>query len=131
MLLDDLSDYLSTAGISTPVKKGRLQDAPDTQIAIVESAGEGSVHAMSTGPGRAVAEWPHVQVLSRDVTYNGARLLAHQVHAKLDGFYPRTLNGIAYKWVEAMQNPFWLVDDDNQRTVIACNYRICKGWSTT
>lgn len=132
MLLSDLSDYLSTGNVgSTDIFCGWVPMSPDTLIAIHETGGLPSVHAMASGPGQAMVEQPRVQIQVRDADYESARLIMHRVHARLDGTRNQTINGVTYHWIEAVQQPFFLHRDENSRFVLACNYQITKGLSTT
>jgi hypothetical protein len=132
LLALDLRDYLAS-GLSTSdtVTAGRLAAFPDRQIGVIESGGLPSTHTMASGPGLAVMEWPRVQILSRAATYQAAVQIAQNVHGLLDGLRERTINGTRYHWSEAVQQPFMLEEDANNRVVIACNYQIAKAHSTS
>lgn len=131
-LLDDLSDLLSSGstGLSGSIYLGRLSDTPDPQIAIAETGGMASVHAMSSGPGNAVLEMPRVQVLSRATTYASAKTRIKLVEGLLDGLRPRTINGVQYHFASAVQPPFLLEYDANNRPIVAQNFEIQKARST-
>jgi hypothetical protein len=130
LLALDLRDYLSS-GQGETVIAGRMPPMPDRVIGVLETGGLPSVHAMADGPGQALLEYPRVQVVSRATTYQTAAQMAANVHHLLDGFRARTINGTAYEWIEAVQQPFLLDEDVNGRTVIACNYQIAKARSTS
>jgi len=132
VILDDLSDLLSTGTAAcASILKGSLQDRPDTTLCLREVGGRPADHAMSSGPGHAVAEHPRVQVIARDPTYEDARLIAHRAYVKLDGLAEVTKNSTLYHWITAVQPPFLLGIDDNDRTLIAFNVDITKGLSAT
>lgn len=133
MLLDDLSDYLSTGTSigTTALYKGLLPDTPSTVVGLFESGGLPSVHAMSTGPGLATVEQPRVEVIVRSTEYAEARLILHRIHGKLDGLRRTTINGCTYRYASAVQQPFFLRRDENDRVELACNYQIIKDRSST
>jgi hypothetical protein len=131
LLLDDMADYLSTGGISDTIIRGLVLESPDKAVFIRETGGRAPDHAMSGTAGAVAMEWPHVQIVSRATTYQGARQLAANVYRLLDGMPKRTLNGTTYYWGTALQSPFLLEQDVNNRVLIACNYELAKAASTS
>ena len=137
MLSDDIGDYLSSGGIGTVgstaswgIYLGKQPDFPDKCVTVYEYGGAFSLHAMSSGPGRAVAERPRVQVVVRSNSYSTGRTKANEVFRLLDGLRERTINGVTYKWAAAIQSPFLMRRDENDRALIAANYEIWKAIST-
>lgn len=137
MLLDDIADYISSGGVGTVgstaswgIFKGIRPDFPDKCVAVYEYGGAFSLHAMSSGPGRAVAERPRVQVVIRTNNYSTGRTKANEVFRLLDGLRERAINGVTYKWAAAIQSPFLLGRDENDRALIAANYEVWKAIST-
>lgn len=131
MLLDDAVDYLSSGGLGIAGEdlfKGTMPDAPDVCVAVYETGGLPSVHAMAAGPGLAVVERPRIQVLCRAGRddYETARSKAHSVFKLLDGLRARSINGTAYKWAAAVQSPFFIGPDQNNRPLISCNFDVVK-----
>jgi hypothetical protein len=126
LLITDIDDYLTTSGVTTSIYRGRQPSDPSTVLTIYETGGAAPVHAMSGSPGTAVAEQPTIQVVARSTSYSTARTDADQCFDLLDGLYQKTINGTRYLYVEALQSPFMLERDDQERTRIACNYRIVK-----
>ena len=49
MLLDDISDLLSTGGVTTTIYKGFMPEQPSDAFVLTETGGQGPIHAMSTG----------------------------------------------------------------------------------
>jgi hypothetical protein len=86
---------------------------------------------MASGPGEAHLERPTAQLLSRAPTYQGAAQIAANAHHLMDGLRPRLINGTAYEWAEALQQPFELERDENGCVIFACNYIITKARSTS
>jgi hypothetical protein len=132
VLIDDLSDYLSSGGITGTIYKGFLPPTPDTAIAIYETGGVAPIRAMGNVAGRAVVERPRIQVVCRagQYDYQAARLKAQDVFALLDGMPARTVNGVSYLDSAAVQSPFLMGRDESGRPKIACNYDVVKRLST-
>ena len=146
MLADDLAVYLSTNNVggigsttdySIFVGRG-LPDYPDKAIGIIETGGLGLVHAFSPSPGAAHLERPRAQILVRSPAYSTGRQKAQDILRLLDGLSARTINGVLYHYVKAMQSPFTLGGDSNRslgpdgnaRVLIACNYDVARSLST-
>lgn len=128
MLLDDLADYLSSAGVTAAIYGGFMPEAPDAAVAIYETGGAGPVHGMAPGPGQAKLEQPRVQVVVRGAQYDyaAARLVADQIWKLLDQLPERTINGTRYCWGEAVQSPMGYARDEDRRAYVACNFDIVK-----
>lgn len=137
MLLDDIADYLSSGGlgtVNTDIFMGGFPDeAPDAAIAIYETGGVSSVHAMNSAPGRAVIERPRVQVIARGAErdYQSARLRVNGAVLLLDGMRERSINGTRYLWAAAVQSPYPVGHDDNRRPRVAVNFDVMKVLSTS
>jgi len=123
MLLDDLHTYLSGAGLA-PIQLGSLHDDPDDTLALLETGGFPSQHAMVGTLGQPVIEEPTVQVVSRSMAYDTAHSVIRTARARLDGLKEETINGTLYNWVQAMQPPFLLERDEVGRFVLAFNIHI-------
>ena len=131
MILDDAADLLSSGGIGTVgtnLFKGIMPDIPDACVAVFETGGLPPVHAMASAVGQAVVERPRIQVLCRAAQYDyaTARTKAHDVYKLLDGLPARDINGTAYKWIAAVQSPFFIGPDANGRVLISCNFDVVK-----
>lgn len=131
MLLDDLETYLLGAGVTDAIDKGELHDAPDTVVALRETGGLPSEHTMGGGPGQAILEVFSVQILARAFDYVTASTLIWSVRQALDGLRDITLNGAAYYFVTAIQPPFLLMRDVNQRYILAFNVLIRRQTTTS
>lgn len=133
MLLDDLADLASTYGhgtVGTDVFKATLPSTPDAAVAIIHYGGLEPVRRMAASPGLPIAEVQRVQVLVRDSRYDGAAKTAQDIFHSLDGL-ARTVNGVAYRWISAIQSPFFLEYDGSNRAVIACNYEVVRDSATS
>ena len=130
MFLDDISDLLSTGGITTTIYKGFMPEQPNDAFILTETAGLGPIHAMSTGPGQAKLEVAGLQVIRRSQTYSTARSGMQTVMNLLDGLSERTINATRYSYVSAQQVPFSLGRDDSERTMLSVNFLAWKDLST-
>ncbi len=133
MLLDDVSDLLSTGGVTRAIYKGHTPaQAADANVTLFETGGMATVQTMSTGPGAAsTIERPRVQIVCRDKDYAVARTVAGICFNLVDGLRERSINGTRYLWMAAVQSPFYLDTDGNGRTRIAFNVDVMKTLSTS
>jgi hypothetical protein len=132
-LLDDIADVLSSGGlgtVGTTIFKGILPSTPDVAISLYETGGGPNVHAMAAGPGTALAERPHLQVVCRHPRTDGAKQAAQRTVQLLDAL-SRSINGIAYRSVYALQAPFFLQTDAGDRVEYAVNFEIVKDLATS
>ena len=128
-MLDDLATLLT--GVGGSVQLGGLLDAPDAAVALLETSGLEPERVMAPGPNGVFLERAGVQVLARDATYQGARLLAVAAMNALDNIAPATINGARYDDVTALQRPPYYVDrDQNDRRIFAFNLLVTRGATT-
>lgn len=131
MLVNDLSDLLTSGGIATTIYTHYLPERPDDAIAINVTGGYQPVRAFSAVAGAAVEEQPTVQIIRRSPSQARAEAEMNVIFKMLDGFGDRSINGTRYLWIEAQQTPFPLPQDLTQRNYMVCNFRVCKALSTT
>lgn len=135
MLLDDMLDYLSSGGVGTPnvtLFAGALPDESDDAVCVYETGGLPSVKTLGgTGAASVAVERPSIEVVSRAVRYQDARLAAHLAFRLLDGMPARLINGVRYQWAETRQNPFPIGRDEAARFLIGFNVDLIKGQTTT
>lgn len=132
MLLDAIAAHLQTSGIGTvgtDIFKTQLPDSPDFCIGVFEYAGRPSDKAFGT---TVLIENARFQILVRSsrqgVTnaYTTARNKAESIYTLLDGAGPITLSGTVYLYIEALQPPFFLQMDDNDRSLVVTNFEARK-----
>ena len=137
MLLDDITDYLSSSGVGTvgdTIFKGLLpSNAPEVCVIVYETGGVQPIRAMSSAVGSVVVERPRIQVVCRagEYDYAIARSKAQQIYALLEGFSERTINNVTYKYIAAVQSPFLMSRDKDRRPAVVCNYDVMKTLSTS
>lgn len=123
----DLRDILSSGGVlpAAQIFEGAFPSTPDTIIGLFQSGGPRSTHAMNAGPGTALVEYPHVQVRARDARPDHAQFLCEKAVRVLDAL-GRTINGVRYQAIWALQPPFFLQTDDSQRAEYAVNFEAVR-----
>lgn len=144
MLLDDTADYLaanSTAftilsGTQGNLAKQRSLDhtpAPDALTVLHETAGLSPIHTFSTSTGSVTRdhERPGLQVLARSPSTDpqAGRDNAETVYTLLDGLAGVVLStgsGVTYRSIDAVQSPFFLQRDSNDRDIYAVNFNVEK-----
>ncbi len=129
-VLSDIADVLSSGGITTPIFKGTLPSTPDDLIGLFETGGPSPVHAMSSLPGRALAEMPHVQLVVRDTRPDDAKKTAQDCFRLLDGL-GRVINGVLYGGIFALQPPFYFRLDETARVLYAVNFECTKALASS
>lgn len=135
-LLEEIGDYLSTGGVGTvgtDLFLGYLPEAPDAVVAVYETGGLPPVRAMRSAPGQPVVVRPRVQVLARaaEHDYAAARSKVGRAYDLLEGLGDRTLGGVRYLWVGAVQEPFLMGRDSQGRVMLACNFDVVKDSTST
>lgn len=133
MLVDDVADLLSTSGlgtVGTSIWKGSMYGTADPSLAVLAVGGQPSVHAMQASAGSAAVERPRVQIVARSLDEEQAFKTAQAAFRVLDGLRERTINGIRYLWAEAVQPPFGLDRDDNNRFCVVFNVDLQREHST-
>jgi len=140
-LLDDIATYMaaqSTAftilsGTAGNMTKGFMPDAapaPDTCTALYETGGLPPTHTFSTAAyGTLYFENPRLQVLTRSSSYVTARDLADKAFKLLDGVTGTVLPtsaGSLYIDISAVQSPFSIGRDENNRHLISVNFDVMK-----
>jgi hypothetical protein len=129
MMLTELADYLADHGVGTPgtdLFETSMPPEPDDVVALYEYPGE-PVRRTKGGP---LYERPRVQVVCRSASYEAAKRLSERIVTLLEALDGRTLSGVWYERVRALQSPFPLDEDDSGRIRIATNYSVEKEPST-
>jgi hypothetical protein len=83
---------------------------------------EGAVPSSAQG-----AEQPRFQLLVRAADYEAGRNLIQSIWNVLDAIVNRNVNGTFYQRVAALQSPFMLERDANDRWIFIANFQASKG----
>ena len=141
-LVDDVTDFLVAQSTAFTLLSGTAGDigkmvmldnahVADTFTSVYETPGSGTEYSFSTSTGTAniVFERPSFQVLSRSTVYTTARSRAQTAYTILDGLAGRNLptaTGTRYLSISAVQPPFFLQRDENERYIVSTNYDTWK-----
>jgi len=130
-VLTDVGAYLDTnvSAVSltagTNLFYGRLPDSPDTCVALYETGGQGPEDTMGNNSA-PVFENPRVQIIVRASDYASAETLIRDCWDKLQLVSNETLTSTHYFRINAVQSPFALERDSQDRMMMACNFQIVK-----
>lgn len=137
-LLDDMSDLLTTGGVTATIYKGFLPPQPDDAVLILDTGGFGPIRAMpgsagrgGVGAGLIVQERPTIQVTRRSASPQRARADINFIMRLLDGEGDRQINGTQYGLITALQSPASLPDDESGRKLMVCNFVVEKALTTS
>lgn len=124
--MSELGTYLAANGggvvVGTSLFYGTMPSAPATCASFVEYEGTGFVRRQ----GGARCERARMQVLYRAETYTAGLAAIRTIMSVLDGIVNATLGSTFYQRVEALQPPFFLERDDNDRFVFAVNFQVTR-----
>lgn len=133
-VLTDFADKLSSGGVGTPGKdifEGYMPAGPDDLMGLFLTGGPPPVHAMGRGPGGAVAERPHVQIISRATRPDSALFTIQKAYLALDKLGPVTINGVIYRSIFALQSPFYIYTDESSRYHFGVNFEATRDPATS
>lgn len=120
-MINELRQYLIDSGITATIYIGFLPATPDYAVALFETPG------MPPDPAYQYSSMG-VQVHTRALEYMDARDLSYSVYTLLQSFasstLAKTLNGITVTQILAVQNPYSLGRDDQNRPQFVQNFLI-------
>lgn len=128
-VLEDFGDYLEAQAVATQGTDlfiGEMPDSPDACTALYLYSGAPAVQAMGLTAGKSVVDFPRLHVEGRATTLAAAEARVQAVYDKLHNLGPVTLNAREYKHVVALQRPFQLGVDQNERQIFAVNFEVCR-----
>lgn len=123
-LLEDIGTYLEAESIGTQGTDlfiGMMPDEPDNCVAIYQYSGLAPVKAMTIVPGEYVMEQPRVNVMVRNSSFQNAQAKAQAVFDALGGYSAGNI-----LFIDALQSPYQLGPDQNNRQLIGCNFEVTK-----
>ena len=125
-LLSDVATYLdsqlASLTLGTNLFLGRLPDGPDTCVALIESGGMAPSATMADG--KPLVSRPRIQVFVRAKAYSDAETLASSVWNALEGVLNENLTATRYYNITAVQSPFSLERDAQDRQVMTQNFQV-------
>lgn len=129
-ILEDLAGYLAANGhgtLGTDLFRGFLPDTPDVATCLYEYPGLSGDYGAG---GQSYLERPRVQVLVRDPSYTAGRARIELIYRLLDTVSGDLINQVRYYSIAALQAPFTMGRDKNDRSLLACNFQAMKETST-
>jgi len=128
--LVDLATYLDTQQVSlvlgTNLFLGRMPDTPDECVVLYEYGGSAPDNTM--GAGLPVLQNPAVQIAVRAVLYASAETLINLCWITLEGITDMSLSGTRYNRVTAIQSPFLLERDSQDRVIFVQNFNVTRAY---
>lgn len=128
--LVDIATYLdaqqASLTLGTNLFLGRMPDAPDTCVALYEYGGSAPDNTM--GGGLPVLQNPSVQIAVRAVLYASAESLISLCWATLESIIDMSLSGTRYNRVTAIQSPFVLERDSQDRVIFVQNFNVTRAY---
>jgi hypothetical protein len=128
--LVDIATYLDSQQASltlgTNLFLGRMPDSPDTCVVLYEYGGSAPDNTM--GGGLPVLQNPSVQVAVRAVLYASAESLINLCWGTLEGIVDMSLSGTRYNRVTAIQSPFVLERDSQDRVIFVQNFNVTRAF---
>ena len=123
-LLTDIATYLQTALSLATVYTGQMPDTPDACVTVHEYGGFAPVNTMGTDH---QIRRPRIQIACRGAQgdYATPRATADSAYTALH-MGGAVLSGTTYYRVEAVDEPFPLERDANNRWIIVANYQVWK-----
>ncbi len=138
-ILDDVSAHLianttvfTIAGTTGNLSiEQALDSMPDTLVTLYEQPGLVNEYSFSTGV-RVTVEYerPNMQAISRSTRATTARANIEKVYTTLDGLTNTTMGTTRYLEFEAVQAPFQIGRDENERHLWSLNFNVKKEVST-
>lgn len=131
-LLDEVAEYLETNSTSftrANLTRGIMTENPSDITTLYETGGFSPLHFFSTGTQTRAYERPGLMIHSRSTSYATARDTAFEAFTLLDGIHDRgipTSTGTHYVSIDAVQSPFEMGRDKNDRFIFSVNFVISK-----
>ena len=133
MILDDVATYLAsnstrlTVGVN--LTKGYMPSTPATCTTIFETGGFSPINNFSTGGNYRMYEQPGLMIHTRSTDYQTGRLIMEDVFTVVDGVANTglpTTTGTRYAGIDAVQSPFDIGQDSNDRHLMSVNFNVIK-----
>ena len=128
-ILDEVGTLIdsssATLTLGTNLFLGRLPDSPDLCVAVYQYGGEEPLRTMG-GDTIASYEKPRIQVVTRAAGYSTAEALSRTIWGYLDAVLNETLTATPYLRISAIQSPFPMERDVQDRVIFAQNFTVIK-----
>lgn len=133
MLLDDLATWVAASGLASSsgadgwwLWRSRLASAPDRAVGLVETGGDPQLPNVNLDRPtfRALVRGARLSQVS--TAYREARIRMQDVRNRLHFVVAQEINGSHYNAIIATQEPMYRGEDENQRPVFSCDFRVVK-----
>lgn len=127
-----MASVIETAGLATygvDLFLGGMPSEPSLCCALIEYGGEPPLRTQNEGAAHSSAqggERPRFQLLCRASDYETGRSLIQSMWEKLDAIVNETIVTTFYQRVSAVQQPFLLERDENNRWIFVANFAVTK-----
>jgi len=102
---------------------GREPATPDNCVVVFDIPGSSPLLTLERGE---AYYYPGVQVRVRNINYLTGWALIHDIQALLHGVHGEIWNSTTYDLIKAMNNPFLLDWDENDRARFICDFNISR-----
>lgn len=129
---EDIATYCANQGLGTlgtDIFVNDLPDKPgypDNLIVFNDTPGFPPDHAMGGPSTNPVFENPTLQVLVQNIYSETASNNCYNVFQELDGLKDQTIDSVVYLLVTALNTPFIIGKDENDRYRVACDFLITR-----
>lgn len=120
MMLEEVKAFLNVNTVA--VVLATMPDEPDDRVCLYEYGGPAPEFSHNG------QSWENLrlQVVSRSKDYLNARTKAQQVYDLLNGQANLDIGGAQYLWIAALQSPFALGQDENNRHRVVINFELAR-----
>ena len=133
-VLDDIADYLASNGIGsvgTDIFEGGWFDGgtpntPDVCVALFHYPGLAPSQVLGGSANPSPLIFPRVQVAARASKYSVAYAKAQACYALLAPVTQITINGTRYLRIEALNEPAFIGQDTNSRSLFGTNFQVTR-----
>lgn len=114
--IERLSKYLALNGVTYTMHANIMRDDPDDAISVRDTGGYKPEIGSST-------KYPTVQIIARSKKYSDAKQQSMKIYELLhDKEFYKLDNDTVIVASEATQEPAFLSEDGNGRSLVVCNY---------
>lgn len=131
MLLDEITNYISSAGFGTfgtNLFQAKLPAIPINCIVVYENFGQ---ETMATLDLEIAHEFPEFQILVRHTLAVAARARSEAIYKVLTRVKNMYLNDAFYLTINPRSTPYFLENDENNNYLVTCRFLAMKVSSST
>lgn len=127
MFLNEIANYIHNQGLGTLRTDLFRTDAPNTPDDVIIVSEYGGMAPIRSHSDPANPDEPvRFQVLVRSKQYQQGRNRIETIYRTLDGITNTVIEGVRYRSIMALQTPFPIGRDENQREQFTVNFECIK-----